>query len=109
MNQECLLRESVRAAKPGGIVLFSSYSSKFWAHRLEWFKMQSEAGLIGKIDYDKTKDGVIVCKDGFRATTVSEARFKELASKMNDIDVDIEEVDESCLFCKIRRRTAKGI
>jgi 2-polyprenyl-6-hydroxyphenyl methylase/3-demethylubiquinone-9 3-methyltransferase len=71
VNQRDLILESVRVTKPGGTVLFSSYSEKFWKPRLEWFQLQSEAGLLGEIDYEKTKDGVIVCKDGFTATTVS--------------------------------------
>ena len=52
VNQKELIRESIRVAKPGGIVLFSSYSAKFWDARLEWFERQSEAGLLGEIDYE---------------------------------------------------------
>ena len=34
-----LVKEAVRVARPGGCVLFSSYSSKFWSHRLRWFEL----------------------------------------------------------------------
>lgn len=102
VDQERLFRESIRVTKPGGMILFSSYSEKFWNQRLEWFQLQSEAGLVGEIDYDKTKNGEIVCRDGFTATTISAARFKELTSNIGGINVKIEEVDESSLFCGIR-------
>jgi SAM-dependent methyltransferase len=102
VDQGDLIRESLRVVKPGGTALFSSYSPRFWGDRLEWFKTQSEAGLIGEIDYAKTGDGVIACKDGFKATTVSEGRFYELASKIRNVQVEVEEVDGSSLFCKIR-------
>ncbi|MBI3189515.1 MAG: class I SAM-dependent methyltransferase, partial [Ignavibacteriales bacterium] len=65
VNQLELIRESVRVTKRGGVVLFSSYSEKFWKHRLEWFQLQSNAGLVGVIDNEKTGNGTIVCKDGF--------------------------------------------
>ncbi len=98
VNQRKLIKESLRVTKPGGVVLFSSYSDKFWEDRLEWFRRQSEAGLLGEIDFEKTDDGVIVCKDGFTATTVSADEFQLLADGLN-ADVRIAEVDESSLFC----------
>jgi hypothetical protein len=65
--------------------------------------MSSNAGLLGEIDYEKTKNGNIVCKachiiapswpDGFTATTVSPNQFKVLTSSINNISVKIEEVD----------------
>jgi ubiquinone/menaquinone biosynthesis C-methylase UbiE len=100
VDQQTLISESVRVAKAGGIVLFSSYSDKFWKHRLEWFELQSEAGLLGEIDYDKTMDGVIACRDGFTATTVNAKEFRTLTANLN-VDVRIVEVDESSLFCEI--------
>ena len=99
-DQRALISESVRVTKSGGIVLFSSYSDKFWKHRIEWFELQSETGLLGEIDYEKTKDGVIVCKDGFTATTVRGKDFLALTTHLN-VDVRIVEVDESSLFCEI--------
>jgi len=100
VNQKELIRESIRVAKPGGTVLFSSYSDKFWKYRLEWFQLQSKAGLLGEIDWDKTHDGVIVCKDGFKATTVSPAQFLSLTAEF-DVDTKIVEEDESSIFCEI--------
>ena len=100
VNQRELIREAIRATRPGGIALFSSYSDRFWEHRLEWFRIQSEQGLIGEIDYDATGDGVIVCKDGFRASTVGPEEFISLTSGLNVVPI-ISEVDESSIFCEI--------
>jgi ubiquinone/menaquinone biosynthesis C-methylase UbiE len=100
VDQKSLMRESIRVTKPGGLVLFSTYSDKFWKHRLEWFQLQAENGLLGEIDQEKTRDGVIVCKDGFEATTVSSQTFSSLAAEFN-VDAKIVEVDESSLFCEL--------
>lgn len=98
VDQEALVRESVRVTKRGGKILFSSYSDKFWEHRLDWFRRQSEAGLVGEIDFGKTGDGVIVCKDGFTAFTINRERFLALAAHV-EVDATIIEVDGSSLFC----------
>ena len=100
VNQQALIRESVRVTKPGGILLYSSYSDKFWEERLRWFHIQSEAGLLGEIDDERTGDGVIVCKDGFTATTVRPGKFLALTSGL-DLEVRFVEVDESSLFCEM--------
>ncbi len=102
VDQQALVSESVRVAKAGATVLFSSYSERFWKNRLEWFELQSKAGLVGEIDYEKTSDGVIVCKDGFTATTVSSDHFLALTAQL-DADIRIVEVDGSSLFCEIVR------
>ncbi|MCE7740709.1 MAG: class I SAM-dependent methyltransferase [Candidatus Heimdallarchaeota archaeon] len=96
-----LIEESCRVTKKGGIVLLSSYSDKIWGKRLEWFYSQSERGLIGEIDKDKTADGTIVCKDGFKATTFSREEFRNLVEIMN-LEAEIEEVDNSSVFCVIK-------
>ena len=95
-----LVQEAFRVTGKGGIVLFSSYSEKFWEERLDWFQIQSEHGLIGEIDYKQTKNGVIVCKDGFRAITYSEQDFLDLASHF-DVQATISEIDNSCVFCEM--------
>jgi ubiquinone/menaquinone biosynthesis C-methylase UbiE len=102
VDQRALISESVRVTRPGGTVLYSSYSDKFWEDRLQWFELQSKAGLLGAIDYYKTKNGVIVCKDGFTATTVRGEDFLALTAHLS-VDVQIVEVDESSLFCEIVR------
>ena len=96
-----LLQESIRVTKKGGTILYSSYSDNFWNHRLEWFQIQSEHNLIGEIDYDLTKNGVIVCKDGFRATTYSGQDFTKLAVGFN-LEPEIYEIDNSSVFCKMK-------
>ena len=100
VDQKALVRESVRVTKHGGRVLFSSYSDKFWEERLKWFEMQSEAGLLGEIDYERTRNGIIVCKDGFTATTVKPDEFLALTEELN-LHAQIAEVDESSVFCEI--------
>ncbi len=95
-----LVKEAIRVACPGGHVLFSSYSSSFWAHRLEWFELQAERGLLGEIDYDATGDGVIVCRDGFRSGTMGETEFRELCGRI-ELEPTIHEVDESSIFCEL--------
>jgi 2-polyprenyl-6-hydroxyphenyl methylase/3-demethylubiquinone-9 3-methyltransferase len=100
VDQFVLVKEAIRVARPGGHVLFSSYSGKFWPHRLEWFELQAERGLLGEIDYDTTGDGVIVCKDGFRAGAMGDAEFRELCKRI-ELEPTINEVDESSIFCEL--------
>ncbi len=100
VNKKRLIAESIRVTKDNGVILFSSYSPKIWQARLEWFRKQSQLGLIGEIDEEKTCDGTIVCKDGFRATTVSTDQFVELSDEFG-LNASIVEVDESSIFCKV--------
>ena len=100
VNKKRLIAESIRVTKDNGIILFSSYSPKIWEARLEWFRKQSQFGLIGEIDEEKTCDGTIVCKDGFRATTVGRDQFVELFAEFG-LNASIIEVDESSIFCKV--------
>lgn len=95
-----LIRESLRVTKKSGLILFSSYSEKFWEERLEWFKIQSEHHLLGEIDWGKTKNGNIICKDGFSAKTFSPENFEQLMSRF-DLSYNIKEVDNSSVFCII--------
>lgn len=98
-----LIRESLRVAKTGGKAVFSSYSDKFWPDRLHWFELQSNAGLVGPIDYGRTGNGVIVCTDGFTSRTISPDEFRSLATEIG-AKVTIEEVDDSSLFCELEIR-----
>ncbi len=100
VDQRDLIQESIRVTKADGKVLFSTYSNKFWEDRIEWFQMQSDMGLLGEIDYEKTHDGTIVCRDGFTATTVSPSQFLSLSAEL-DVETVIVEVDRSSLFCEI--------
>ncbi len=97
VDERELVCESVRVAKENGRIFFSSYSPKIWSDRLQWFELQAREGLIGEIDRDKTRDGVIVCKDGFTATTVVPEQFRAIVRDM-PVGIHIEEVDESSLF-----------
>ena len=102
VDPQDLFREAVRVTRPGGRVLFSSYSHKFWDHRLHWFERQSEKGLLGAIDYRQTGDGVIVCLDGFRSGAMGEDGFRRLSGKIG-LSPLITEVDQSSLFCELTK------
>ncbi len=101
VEPEQLLLEAVRVTKPGGRVILTSYAPQFWPHRLEWFQTQADHGLLGKIDDQATGHGVIVCKDGFKATTFSLDDFKKLASLCN-AEADFYTIDDSSIVLKIR-------
>ena len=100
INQEDLIREALRVTRPGGRIFFSSYSERFWPERLNWFRIQARHDLIGEIDEEATGNGVILCKDGFKATTLGPEEFRALASRVG-VSVMITEVDESAIFCEI--------
>ncbi len=100
IDRHRLVAEAVRVTRQGGIVLFSSYSPRFWKDRLEWFERQAASGLLGPIDWAATRDGVIVCKDGFKATTIDADEFRALAAP-HSLSPNIVEVDGSSLFCEI--------
>lgn len=100
VDKRALVKEAVRITAKGGRVLFSSYSEEFWDARLEWFRIQSAHGLLGKIDEKVTGNGIIICKDGFKATTVGSEEFLELAKDLGE-KVEITIVDGSSVFCEI--------
>jgi 2-polyprenyl-6-hydroxyphenyl methylase/3-demethylubiquinone-9 3-methyltransferase len=100
VNPRLLIIEALRVTRTGGSVLFSTYSPRFWGPRLEWFELQAKAGLLGEIDWDRTGSGEIVCKDGFRATTLSEDQFLSLTKGLH-ADTHLQEVDNSSLFCHL--------
>ncbi len=87
----------------GGKVYFSTYSEKFWEYRVMWFKEQAEKGLLGEIDLDKTKDGVIICKDGFKAITYTPKDLK-MIGQLSGYEYQIQEVDESSVFLIIHKK-----
>lgn len=102
VNQKRLFKEAIRVTKSGGKILFSSYSEIFWKHRLEWFHIQAANELVGEIDEEKTRNGVIICKDGFKATTSGANDFIQLANSVNN-QVKITEVGESSIFCEMEK------
>jgi SAM-dependent methyltransferase len=101
-DQKTLLQEALRVCRSGGMVLFSTYAKKFWTHRLEWFRLQAAAGLLGEIDWQRTGNGVIACKDGFIAVTVSPRRFRSLAAGL-PATFTLSEIDGSSLFCELKK------
>ncbi len=100
VDKKSLIAESIRVTRDEGMIFFSSYSAKIWPERLQWFGAQASAGLVGRIDPQKTYPGVIVCEDGFTATTVSHEELRDLVVGF-PVDSEIEEVDRSSLFCAL--------
>ncbi len=101
-----LLREALRVCRPGGTALFSTYAGKFWPQRLEWFELQAEAGLLGEIDWQRTGNGFIACKDGFTATTFTPDQFRSLVADL-PVALTLTEVDNSSLFCTLKKTGRK--
>ncbi len=101
IDQRLMMREAVRVTKSGGAALFSTYADGFWEDRLEWFRVQAAYGLIGEIDEIRTGNGVIVCKDGFRATTLLPDQFAFLTEGLGS-SACVRTVDDSSLFCEIK-------
>jgi SAM-dependent methyltransferase len=106
VDKRRLIAESIRITKENGVIFFSSYSPKVWRARLEWFRIQSQLGLIGEIDEAKTGEGTIICKDGFKATTVSDRQLAELFEERG-LNVSTVEVDASSIFAIARKTAAK--
>jgi 2-polyprenyl-6-hydroxyphenyl methylase/3-demethylubiquinone-9 3-methyltransferase len=100
VDQRTLLAAAVDVTRPGGRVLFSSYAEAFWDHRLAWFRLQAREGLLGEIDEAATGRGVIVCKDGFRATTVTPDQFRSLSRGLGRKTV-VDVVADASVFCEI--------
>lgn len=103
VDPERLLREALRVTGAFGRAIFSTYSPRFWEERLRWFETQSREGLLGPLDRESCRDGVIVCADGFRAGALSEKELRRLCASVG-ADAVITEVDGSSLFCEARRR-----
>jgi SAM-dependent methyltransferase len=104
-DQVSLMREALRVTRPGGIVLFSTYSDRFWPERLAWFEAQAAAGLMGKVDRARSGDGVVVCEDGFRTGRVTPEGFRDLCRAVG-VEGRITEVDGSSVFCEVVKGAA---
>ncbi|MFH1687842.1 MAG: class I SAM-dependent methyltransferase [bacterium] len=100
VDKHVLISEALRVCRPGGSVLFSTYAPQFWDHRLDWFRRQAAEGLLGPIDEAATGDGIIVCRDGFRAGLVAPDEMKLIADTL-DLTISTTIVDESSVFYDI--------
>lgn len=86
----------------GGTAYFSTYSANFWDCRLAWFEEQATKGLLGEIDYTQTQNGIIICKDGFKAKTHSPEEFQTMGESLG-YPYEVQEVDGSSLFLVIHK------
>ena len=100
-----VIRSILDLLAPGGTAYFSTYSANFWEHRVAWFQEQADKGLLGELDMEKTREGVIVCKDGFRATTQTPEEYEAIVQK-SGYPYEVTEVDGSSLFLVIRKPKA---
>ena len=100
VDPEQLLAEALRVTRMEGIVLFSTYADRFWPERLAWFEAQAAEGLIGPLNRVASREGTIVCKDGFHSGRKTK---EELLSLSADLEKKgrVEEVDGSSLFLRI--------
>ena len=99
---ELFAAKTIKALKKGGKAYFSTYHPKFWEQRLAWFQEQSKKELIGELDMEKTQNGIIICKDGFRATTYSIADLEKIGRSTNCL-WQIFEVYDSSIFLVIEK------
>lgn len=97
-----LIHKILGALAPGGTAYFSSYSDKFWDFRLKWFEEQVAKGLLGEIDYARTQNGVITCRDGFKATIHLPEDFQKIGEESGH-PFQVQEVDESSIFLIIHK------
>ena len=104
-DERSLVAEALRVTRPGGMVLFSSYSDKFWRDRLAWFEAQAAEGLLGAIDHAACRNGVIACMDGFKSGSFSPEAFRGLCNRLG-VSPAICEIDDSSIFCEIIRPDA---
>ena len=99
---EAVISNLLAHLAPGGMAYFSTYSANFWEHRVDWFQEQASKGLLGELDMEKTCDGVIICKDGFKATTQTPEDY-EAIGRASGFPYEIVEVDQSSLFLVIHK------
>ena len=99
-----VINKILEVLAPGGTAYFSSYSSNFWDFRVKWFEEQALKGLLGELDYDKTQNGVIICKDGFKALTHSPEDFQKIGED-SGYPFKVQEVDGSSLFLIIHKNS----
>jgi 2-polyprenyl-6-hydroxyphenyl methylase/3-demethylubiquinone-9 3-methyltransferase len=99
VDQVALVREALRVTRPGGGVILSTYTDAFWPERLAWFEAQASEGLVGAIDHRCSREGVIVCTDGFRAGRMAAREFAALGAAVGRA-AKLTEVDASSLFCE---------
>jgi 2-polyprenyl-6-hydroxyphenyl methylase/3-demethylubiquinone-9 3-methyltransferase len=102
VDQAQMLREAWRVLRPGGWLLLSTYCDGFWRDRLAWFEAQAAEGLLGAIDREASRDGTIVCVDGFRAGRATSAEFHEFGA-MFGVPAIVREVDGSSLWCELHK------
>ncbi len=96
-----VVREACRVSKHDGRLICCTYAESFWPSRLQWFRNQADAGLLGAIDETKTGNGVIACADGFMSTSMTDAQFQDIASAL-DLVVNIVELPSGSLISEFR-------
>jgi SAM-dependent methyltransferase len=104
VSRRKIVDEALRVTRGGGRAIFTSYTSEFWPHRLEWFEAMHKHGLIGEIDYQESKDGVIYCKDGHQSGIMTESEFRA-SCEIDGSGLTVTEFDRSCLAFELTKKT----
>jgi len=91
-----VVREAWRVAKQDGELICCSYTDSFWPDRLQWFRDQAAAGMLGPIDESNTGNGVITCIDGFQSNTMTAARFQDIAAALG-LTLEVHELPSGSL------------
>lgn len=94
-----VIKEACRVLKPTGRLICCTYSEAFWDTRLRWFRLQSDAGLLGSIDEENTKDGVIKCVDGFVSSAITTKGFEDYAEQLN-LNIAIDNLTSGSLVAE---------
>lgn len=98
-----VVREAWRVAKQDGRLICCSYADSFWPRRLQWFRDQAAAGLLGAIDESKTGNGVITCVDGFQSCAMTAARFQDIAAAL-DLTLEVQELPGGSLVAEFSHK-----
>ncbi len=101
-DSEAVVKKCLSMLAEGGRAYFSSYAEGFWNDRLAWFAEQAARGLIGEVDHERSRNGILVCKDGFTARTLTRDDFEYLG-EVSGYAYRITEVDGSSLFLVLQK------
>ena len=97
-----LLQEALRVSRRGGRLVFSTYADAFWDDRLAWFEAQAAEGVVGPVDRAASRDGFIVCTDGFRSGRITPDGLHDLCRRVG-VEGGVTEVDGSSVFLEISK------
>jgi SAM-dependent methyltransferase len=96
-NPETIIKECLRVATDDGEIIIATYSEKYWDELLGWYEIKSKNGLIEEIDYEKTKPGHLVCRDGSSYVTITRDLCMKWAMHFK-AHMKTEQITDHCTF-----------